>query len=268
MRVKYMIIDMDGVLWRGNTPLPGLVEFFETLAEYGIRFILATNNATKTPGMYVEKLAKFGVAVSAEQVLNSAEATAAYLEQSYPAGSAVFVVGEVGLQKALAGRGFVVVTDDMGVEGLAERPKIVVAGMDQHITYDRLATASLLVGNGADFIGTNPDPSFPSERGQVPGAGAIQAVITATTGVKPVIIGKPERAMFDEARRRMGAPVEGTVMVGDRLATDIAGGKAAGLVTVMVLTGISRREDLEGSVVRPDFVFEDIQELTKALPEL
>jgi ribonucleotide monophosphatase NagD (HAD superfamily) len=93
-------------------------------------------------------------------------------------------------------------------------------------------------------------------------------VITATSGVKPLIIGKPEQAMFDEARRRMGAPIEGTVMVGDRLTTDIAGGKAAGLVTVMVLTGISQREDLEGSPIQPDFIFEDIQELAKALPDL
>ena len=268
MRVRYMIIDMDGVLWHGNTPLPGLVMFFETLAEYDIQFILATNNATRTPSQYQEKLAQFGVVVSREQVLNSAEATAGYLEQHYPAQSPVFVVGEDGLRQAVVARGFIVVTDDTAVRSLPTPPKIVVAGLDQTVCYDRLATASLLVGAGADFIGTNPDPSFPSERGQVPGAGAIQAVITATTGVTPKIIGKPERAMFDEARRRMGAPIEGTVMVGDRLTTDIAGGNAAGLVTVMVLTGISQREDLEGSAVRPDFIFEDIGELAEALPEL
>jgi 4-nitrophenyl phosphatase len=268
MHVKYMSIDMDGVLWRGNTALPGLVSFFETLAVHGIGFVLATNNATKTPGQYVEKLAGFGVTVSAEQVLNSAEATAGYMEGRYAAGTAVFVVGEVGLRQALVKRGFVVVTDEAGVNALPNRPNIVVSGRALHISYERRAAGSLRVGAGADFTGTNPDPSFPSEGGQVPGAGAIQAVITATTGVKPVIVGKPERAMFDEARRRMGAPVEGTVVLGDRLTTDIAGGRAAGLVTVMVLTGISQRADLEGSEVRPDFIFEDIQELAKTLPEL
>lgn len=268
MRVRYMIVDMDGVLWRGNRPMPGLAAFFERLAALGIEFILATNNASRTPEQYVAKLAGMGVSVSAEQVLNSAEATAAYLEHHYPAASSVFVVGEVGLRQALEARGFVVVGDDTAVAALPTPPKIVVVGLDQHVCYDRLVTASLLVGAGADFIGTNPDPSFPSERGEVPGAGAIQGVITATTGVKPLIIGKPERAMFDEARRRMGAPVEETVMVGDRLTTDIAGGKAAELVTIMVLSGISQLADLEGSAVRPDFIFEDIGALAEALPEL
>jgi 4-nitrophenyl phosphatase len=140
--------------------------------------------------------------------------------------------------------------------------------MDQHICYDRLATASLLILAGADFIGTNPDPSFPSERGQVPGAGAIQALIAAATGVKPIIIGKPERAMFDEARRRMGAGLENTIMVGDRLTTDIAGAAAADLKTILVLSGISQREDLVGSTIQPDFIFDDIRTLTEALPLL
>ena len=268
MLVRYMIIDMDGVLWKGSLAMPGLVSFFERLGTLGIEFILATNNASRTPEQYVGKLAGMGVTVSREQVLNSAEATAAYLEQQYPARSSVFVIGEVGLSQALEARGFVVAMDDAAVAALPTPPKIVVAGMDQHVCYNRLATAALLVGAGADFIGTNPDPSFPSDRGEVPGAGGFQGVITATTGVQPVIIGKPERAMFDEARRRMKAPVEGTVVLGDRLTTDIAGGKAADLVTIMVLTGISQREDLEGSPIQPDFIFEDIEELAKALPDL
>ncbi len=268
MQVKYMIIDMDGVLWEGNTPMPGLVSFFETLAKHDIQYILATNNATRTPVAYTEKLARFGVKTAVNQVLNSAETTAIYLQQTYPTSSAIFVVGEAGLCQALENRGFVVATNDAAVENLLHPPKIVVVGMDQHICYDRLATASLLIANGADFIGTNPDPSFPSERGQVPGAGAIQALITAATNVHPKIIGKPERAMFDEARRRMGATVENTVMVGDRLTTDIVGGHAADLKTIMLLSGISQREDLVDSAVQPDFIFDDIRALSEALPIL
>jgi 4-nitrophenyl phosphatase len=268
MQVRYMIIDMDGVLWKGDAPMPGLTSFFEILATHEIGFILATNNATRTPQQYTEKLASFGVEVKAEQILNSAEATAGYLQQKYPAGTAVFVVGEDGLCQALADHGFVVVQDQEAEDRLPAPPGLVVAALDKTITYQKLATASLLVGGGATFIGTNPDPSFPSERGELPGAGAIQAVITTTTGVKPTIIGKPGRAMFDEALRRLGAKPEDTVMVGDRLATDIAGGKAAELTTILVLSGISQMEDLEGSSVQPDFIFEDIQELAKALPEL
>jgi 4-nitrophenyl phosphatase len=268
IRVKYMIIDMDGVLWEGDTPMPGLVSFFQTLAQHNIQYILATNNATRTPTEYTEKLARFGVETAVHQILNSAETTAIYLQQNYPAHSAVFVVGTDGLCQALEARGFVVATNDAAVKTLPTPPKIVVVGLDKQICYDRLATASLLVAAGADFIGTNPDPSYPSERGQLPGAGAIQAVITTTTGVTPKIIGKPERAMFDEARQRMGATIENTVMVGDRLTTDIVGAHAADLKTIMLLSGISQREDLIGSAVQPDFIFEDIRELSEALPLL
>lgn len=263
-----MIIDMDGVLWEGNTPMPGLVPFFDTLARNDIQYILATNNATRTPVEYTRKLARFGIQTAVNQVLNSAEATAGYLKRTYPADTTVFVVGEAGLCQAIEDQGFQVATNDAAVATLPRQPEIVVAGMDQHICYDRLATATLLITAGADFIGTNPDPSFPSERGQLPGAGAIQALITATTGVEPKIIGKPQRAMFDEARQRMGATIEHTIMVGDRLTTDIAGGQAADLKTVMLLSGISQRADLVGSAVQPDFIFDDIQALSEALPLL
>ena len=202
VRVKYMIIDMDGVLWEGNTPMPGLVSFFETLVQHDIDYILATNNATRTPIEYTRKLARFGVETAVEKVLNSAEATAGYLKQTYPTGTTIFVVGEAGLCQAIEDQGFQTATTEATMTELSLPPTVVVAGMDQYICYDRLATATLLIAAGADFIGTNPDPSFPSERGQVPGAGAIQALITAASGVRPKIIGKPERAMFDEARRR------------------------------------------------------------------
>lgn len=268
VRVEYMIIDMDGVLWEGNTPMPGLVAFFETLAQNGIDYILATNNATRTPFEYTQKLARFGVETAVEKVLNSAEATASYLKQSYPTDTTIFVVGETALCKTIEHQGFLTATTEDAVQALPSRPTVVVAGMDQQICYDRLATATLLLAAGADFIGTNPDPSFPSERGQVPGAGAIQALLTAASGVRPKIIGKPERAMFDEARRRMGGTTENTIMVGDRLTTDIVGGNAADLKTVMLLSGISQRSDLVDSAVQPDFIFDDIQALAKALPLL
>jgi 4-nitrophenyl phosphatase len=203
----------------------------------------------------VAKLARFGVEVPAECVLTSAQATAAYLATLAPPGTPVYVIGEEGIRRALEQHGFVL-TD----EGAA----YVVSGWDRQLTWDKLATAALLIHAGAGFIGTNPDSSFPTERGPVPGNGAQSAALETTTGVAPVVVGKPEPWMYQEALRRMGARPETTAVVGDQLNTDIAGGARAGLTTVLVLSGISTEADLVASPVKPDLVYADIGELTQA----
>jgi 4-nitrophenyl phosphatase len=253
--ITHLIIDMDGVLWRGNEPMPGLQEFFAFLRQCQIGFVLATNNASRTPEQYVAKLAGFGVEVPIECVLNSAQAAASYLSTIAPPGTPVYAIGQEGTRGALIQHGFVL-TDESGTDAA-----YVVVGWDRQLTWDKLKTAALLIHNGAGFIGTNPDTSFPTEYGPVPGNGAQLAALEATTGVAPTIIGKPGPLMYEEAMRRMGANPETTAVIGDRLDTDIAGGVHAGLTTVLVLSGIATEADLDTSAIRPTMMCADIQEL-------
>ncbi len=261
--IKNLILDMDGVLWRGETPMPGLADFFATLRQKHINFVLATNNATKTAVMYTEKLARFGIHVLPEQILTSAETTAVYLSEHYDAGTAVYVVGEKGLHDALIAKEFHIITPEQVKNGTTA--PLVVAGFNRHVIYNELAMGALLVHKGAAFIGTNPDPSFPSELGPLPGAGSLLAVIETATGVAPLIIGKPKPIIFQEAVKRLGGTPANTAMVGDRLTTDIAGGKGAGLITILVLSGVTSREQAQTSPIQPDFICNDITDLANQL---
>lgn len=249
-------MDMDGVLWQGDTPMPGLADYFSCLDAAGIPFILATNNATKTAAQYVAKLANFGITVPEDRVLTSAEATAAYLAGDYPPGTAVYIVGDNGLHEAMEARGFRRVTA-ADVRAGAMAP-LVVAGLSRNVVYEDLAMAAHLIENGARFIGTNPDKSVPSEIGPLPGAGALLAAIEASTGVPPFVIGKPGPIMFREAVERLGSNPAGIAMIGDRLSTDILGARDAGLRTILVLSGISTREEAEQGDITPDYIFDDI----------
>lgn len=265
-QIRHLILDMDGVLWRGETPIVDLPAVFAALWELEIGFVLATNNATKTAQQYQEKLRRLGVDLPARQILNSAEATAGYLRRHYPAQETVYVIGEEGLRRALQAQGFRVLPAGAEEDAPPDETDaaVVVAGLDRAFNYDKLAEAGRLIRNGAAFIGTNPDPSFPSERGPLPGAGAILAAISAVTGVTPTIIGKPGRALFAEALRRLNGSPANTAMVGDRLSTDIAGAQAAGLPAILLLSGVTSEEELAGSPIKPDWVFADLRALTAA----
>ena len=252
--IRHLIVDMDGVLWRGDEPMPGLQEFFAFLRQHRVGFVLATNNASRPPEQYVDRLARFGVEVPVERVLTSAQAAAAYLASLTPPETRVYAIGEEGIRRALEQQGFVL--DD------AEAAYVVV-GWDRQLTWDKLATAALLIHAGAGFIGTNPDTNFPTEQGPVPGNGAQLAALETTTGVAPVVVGKPEPWLYQEALRGMGAHPEHTAVVGDRLDTDIAGGIRAGLTTILVLSGISTEAELATSPVKPDLVCADIEELVQ-----
>ncbi len=267
--IKNLILDMDGVLWRGDTPMPGLVDFFDTLRAADIGFILATNNATKTAAMYTERLARFGVAVLPQQILTSAEATASYLAGRFPSGSTIYVIGAKGLHDAVSAKGFRILSAaDVHAGAKAAAPitaAAVVAGLSPDMTYHEIAMGVYLVNQGVPFIGTNPDTTFPSEIGSLPGAGALLAMIIAATNVEPIIIGKPGPIIFQEAVKRLGGDPSTVAMVGDRLSTDIQGAEAAGLRAILVLSGISTREEAEIGPVRPDYIFADITELASFL---
>jgi 4-nitrophenyl phosphatase len=262
--IKNLILDMDGVLWRGEEPMPGLADFFSTLRQHNIGVVMATNNASKTPQQYVAKLARFGVIVSEEQIFTSAEAAGDYLQRTYEPGVKAFVVGDVGLQTAVQTRGFRLLSVDEVMGG--ETAVFVVAGFNPNATYPQMAAGALLIHKGADFIGTNPDLTFPSENGPLPGAGAFLAFLQASTGVEPTVIGKPGPLIFQMAMEKLGGTPQNTAMVGDRLETDIAGGQAAGIQTILVLSGISQRDDIaKANGLQPNMIFENIEQIAKAI---
>ncbi|MGZ8944444.1 MAG: HAD-IIA family hydrolase [Methylococcaceae bacterium] len=268
INIRALIIDMDGVLWHGTQPLPGLTDFFQTLRDQNIRFILATNNASLTAEQYVTKLRKMGVAVSLNEILTSAMATAFYLaEHNNPEETKVFVVGEDGAKQPLIDLGFTLtgLYEINGNDNSNEGADIVVCGKDATLTWDKLATATLNIRAGAKFIGTNADTTLPTERGITHGNGAILAALQTATGVTPTIIGKPEPIMYQQAIELLAADPTETVAIGDRLETDILGAARAGIRSLMVLTGISTEEDLKASDYQPTWVMQDIQAITNAL---
>ena len=254
--VEYLLIDMDGVIYVGTEVLPGARELFKQLHLTGLKYSLVTNNATLTPAQYVEKLAGMGIEVPESTVFTSSMATALYLKQIEPSGAPVYIVGESGLRSALADAGFWV--DE-------QRPSYVCVGLDRQLTYERLAAATLAIRAGAGFIATNPDTTLPTELGIVPGVGSILAALVAATGVHPRVIGKPEPDMFDMCVELHGVSKERTLVIGDRLETDIAAGARAGLFTALVLTGISKLDEVAGSPYQPDLIVEDLAELISLL---
>lgn len=259
--IRNLILDMDGVLWHGDRPVPGLGEFFAQMKRSKIGYVLATNNARKTAVQYSEKLAGFGVTVPPEQILTSAENAASHLDSRYPKGTQVYVVGDTGLKLAMADRGFELLDDD-GFVGDGASADIVIVGFTPYFCYDQLASAAYLINGGASFVGTNPDVTFPSEHGPLPGAGSMLSFLETATGVQPAVLGKPNVAIFEQALRMLDGTAADTVMVGDRLGTDIMGGHAAGLRTVLLLSGISTMDEAHNSAIKPDWIFDDLAALT------
>jgi 4-nitrophenyl phosphatase len=198
-----------------------------------------------------------GITSDAAHILTSSLGTALYLKKIRPDGAHVYVIGEDGLRLPLMEAGFTIAED-----GAAE---IVVLGMDRTLTYDKLRRATLLIRAGASFIATNPDTTFPTPEGLVPGAGALIAAVTSATGIRPLVIGKPEPACFELALEKMGTCAGETAAIGDRLDTDIEGGHRAGLPTILVLTGVTTRNDVESALIKPTWVFENLSELRGAL---
>lgn len=257
--IKAVVSDMDGVLWKGDTPLEGMSDFFDFLRFHEIPLVLATNNAGKHPQDYLLKLASMGVHnVESWQIITSSTATADYLRSIYPEGTRLYVIGNAGLPQVLEEAGFVLADENVAA---------VVAGIDSDFTYAKAKKATLLIRNdGAAFIGTNPDLTYPSPEGLIPGAGSIIGMIELATDVQPVLVGKPARAMFDVALQRLGTSPSETLMLGDRLNTDIEGGANAGLQTAFLLTGVSKREDI--GAIQPDYIFEDLPALMQTWGEL
>jgi 4-nitrophenyl phosphatase len=252
------ILDLDGVLWRGRVGLPGAAEFLDRLRGRGSRLVLATNNATASPASVVLRLRELGAAAEPAEVVTSALAAAAHLRRILPQGTHVYAIGESALTRALVDQGF-------RLARRGDNVRAVVVGLDRRVNWRKLAEATLALRAGALFIGTNPDPTFPHERGEVPGNGALLAALQTASDREPTIVGKPEAPLFQTALERLGTSPDETVVVGDRLDTDIRGGQQAGLRTVLVLTGVARREDVRTADRPPDWVFDGLPDLTAAL---
>ena len=256
--IQALIIDMDGVLWRDETPIGDLPAIFARIRERGLKFVFATNNGTKTPEQYMQKLAALGVTVESWQVITSALGVAKMIKTKIPAGDSIFVIGGEGVKAALQDEGYKILhTDD------AEKAQAVVMGIDREITFAKMREATLLVRRGIPFYATNPDKTFPTPRGEIPGAGAWIAVIVTATGVEPTYAGKPFPFLMEMALERLGTKKENSLVVGDRLETDIAAGQAVGCPTALVLSGVSTRAQADAWKPAPSLIVQDLEALVK-----
>ena len=258
--VRGVVLDMDGVLWKDAVPIGDLARIFNSMRSSGLKIILATNNATMTVDQYLKKLAGFGVSLEASQIITSSDATATTLAKAFPDGGSVYVVGENGVITALAQSGFSAITDPED-----ETPVLaVVGGIDRGLTYQKLRRAMVHIRAGARFYGTNPDTTFPTPAGLVPGAGSILAAIQSATGTTPIVIGKPSPFMFRLCAERLEMGMEEILVVGDRLETDIAGAQAVGARTALVLSGVSPREQADAWQPKLDLIAENLAALVGA----
>ena len=249
--VKHFITDMDGVLVKGKQIIPGADRFIARLQELGREYLLLTNNSLYTPRDLAHRLHTVGMEIPTERLFTSAMATADFLQSQRPEGTA-FVVGASGLTQAIHEIGYVITDVD---------PDYVVLGETEGYNFESITMAVRLLEGGARFIATNPDVSGPSEAGTVPGCGAMAALIEKASGKAPLYVGKPNPLMMRSALNYLDVHSEDTVMVGDRMDTDIIAGVESGMRTILVLTGVTRREDIDRFPYRPTWVLESVAEI-------
>jgi glycerol-1-phosphatase len=250
-RYDCILFDLDGVLYRGEGAVPSAPPTLAALRRRGVRPVFLTNNSSRTPLQVAQKLRGIGIEAEPGEVMTSALATAELLAER--GGGRAFVVGQDGVREALTDAGIRI------LDGEPEEADVVVVGYDGAATYGSLKRASLLVQRGARLVATNADGSYPAADGLWPGAGALLAVITTTTGAEPEIVGKPFSPLFEAGRRRGGGGRP--LVVGDRLDTDIEGAVRLGWDSMLVLTGVSEREDVERLGIRPTLIAGDVSAL-------
>jgi len=275
-----LLVDLDGVVYRGSEPVPGVAEVLAARAAAGDDIVYVTNNSMHYRADYVGRLAAMGAPITPDTVVSSARATALFVAEHEPAIRRVLVLGAGGLEREARDVGLDVVTaayaatrmQQEGIDGYAAagEPDAVLVGLDPNLTYLRLAAAADCIRAGALFIATNRDPVYPTERGLRPGAGSIVAAVEASTGVSPVSIGKPAPRLLEIAAHAVGRDARDAVMIGDGIVTDLAAANAIGARCVFMLTGVSTREQLRGLAPgdQPIAVAENADELAAALDSL
>ena len=254
------LLDLDGVVYLGQQPVAHAADALREARRVGMRLSFVTNNALRPPEEVARRITAAGVPAEADQVATSAQAAARLLAEQLPAGSRVLVAGGAGLRQAVLERGLLVVSS------ADEAPAAVVSGYDPELTYARLAEAVLAIFHGAIWVASNTDVTVPTERGLLPGAGALVAFIAAATKAHPQVAGKPERALHEEATSRSGA--KRPLVVGDRLDTDIEGANRVGAPSLLVLTGVATLIELIGAepVHRPTYLGADLRALLRPAP--
>jgi NagD protein len=256
--IECWLTDMDGVLVHENQALPGAAALLQQWRDEGKPYLVLTNNSMYTPRDLSARLRASGLEVPEEAIWTSALATAAFLKEQMPGGSA-FVIGEAGLTTALHEAGFIM-TDT--------KPDYVVVGETRNYSFEAITRAIRLIDAGARFIATNPDATGPSAEGPMPATGAVAALITKATGREPYVVGKPNPMMFRSALNKIGAHSENTGMIGDRMDTDVVAGIEAGLHTILVLSGISDAAEIEKYPFRPSEILSGVTELLRPAPFL
>ncbi len=255
-KLKGLILDMDGVLWKDSKPIGDLPYIFKGISDLGLKVVFATNNATKSIEEYQQKLASFGVQVEPEQIITSAIAAAKYLQQHYSSGSWVYVVGSASLKDMIHKHSFQV-CDDAG----RNSAQVVLVAMDTSLTYEKIRNAATQIRQGADFIATNMDATFPTPQGLLPGAGACVAAIATAAEKQPLLIGKPQTLMYELAFQTLGFAPREVMAIGDRLETDIAGAQKAGCLAGLVLSGVTDETKAHRWQPQPDLIAKDLTEL-------
>ncbi|HEK9987367.1 TPA: TIGR01457 family HAD-type hydrolase [Streptococcus equi subsp. zooepidemicus] len=251
MPYKAYLIDLDGTIYQGKNRIPAGERFIKRLQEKGIPYLLVTNNTTRTPEMVQEMLAnQFNVHTGLETIYTATMATVDYMNDMNR-GKTAYVIGETGLTSAIAKAGYL---EDR------ENPAYVVVGLDTEVTYEMLSIATLAIQKGALFIGTNPDLNIPTERGLMPGAGALNALLEAATRVKPVFIGKPNAIIMNKALEILKVPRSEVAMVGDNYLTDIMAGIQNDMATILVTTGFTKAKEVPSLPIKPDHVLASLDE--------
>lgn len=248
---KAFICDMDGVIYHGNKLLPGVPEFVNWLKQENKRFLFLTNSSERAPRELQEKLARLGLDVEKEHFYTSALATAAFVAKQAP-GCSAYVIGETGLSNALY---------DAGITMNDVNPDYVIIGESRSYTYENILRAVKFIQSGAKLIGTNPDQTGPTEQGIVPSTGALISPIEKASGQQAYFVGKPNPLMMRSALKKLSCQREDTVIIGDRMDTDILAGVESEIATVLVLSGCTRREDVAGFAYRPDLILDGVGDI-------
>lgn len=251
------LIDLDGVVWEGRDFLPGAVDALRTLGETGKGVVFVTNNSTRRPDEYAERLRRAGVPAADERVVTSGVATAGLAVEQVGDGASAFVIGAPRFKETAAAAGLTLLTGEA-----AQHADAVLVSAHREFDYAELLTATRAIQNGAALFGTSRDPTLPMPGGAWPGTGATLAAVETATGKRAEIGGKPERHLFEQARELIGE-AERVAMVGDRVASDIEGGRRAGLATILVLSGATSREQATEAEPAPDLVLDDLAALLR-----
>lgn len=247
---KGYLIDLDGTMYRGTELIEEAADFVNRLKAKDIPYLFVTNNSSRTPAQVAKKLRDFTIPATEEQVFTTSQATANYIS-SLKGDASVYVIGEEGIRTAIS---------EKGLTSAEENADFVVVGIDRDISYEKLTVACLAVRNGATFISTNGDIAIPTERGLLPGNGSLTSVITVSTQTKPTFIGKPESIIMEQALAVLGTRKEDTLMVGDNFDTDIMAGINAGMDTLLVHTGVTKKEHLAQYNVQPTYVVDSLEQ--------